>query len=96
MSLYQCEKCGCVENTACGHYHCRDMKDMWAEEFIGKALCSACGPTHYKDGERNKECGKWHGEFEQKFYPLNSLYTDDDGNVRRKSDDKYPWEEEKK
>ena len=31
MSLYQCEKCGCCENTALGHY--------WGEDT---RLCSEC------------------------------------------------------
>ena len=32
MSLYQCEDCGAMENTALGHY--------WGEE---RKLCSECG-----------------------------------------------------
>jgi hypothetical protein len=35
MSLYKCETCGCVENTACAHYWMRDG---------GPALCSECDP----------------------------------------------------
>ena len=35
MSLFQCEKCGCLENTAlCGY---------WFRK--GKALCSKCDPN---------------------------------------------------
>lgn len=94
MSLYQCEKCGCVENTALGHYHCRNAKEMWADEYIGKSLCSECGPAEYKDGEKCRDLGKWHGRFEKIIYPLGSLYTDKEGNVRRKSDDKHPSEKE--
>ena len=26
MSLYQCEECGAMENTACGYYHTARMK----------------------------------------------------------------------
>lgn len=90
MSLYQCSKCGAVENTACGHYHSRDM-DWWPEEYRGKKLCSECGPPTFSDGKPT-EFGKWHGRFEKRCYPLDSLYTDSEGNVRRKSDDKYPEE----
>lgn len=85
MSLYQCEKCGCIENTALGHYHCRNMKDMWDEEYLGKALCSACGPPKFKSGEKNKGVGKWHGEFERKYYPLGTMYTDANGNIAKKN-----------
>ena len=85
MSLYQCEKCGCCENTSCGHYHCRNFKDMWDEKYLGKALCSACAPTHFKSGEKNRDMnGKWHGKFERTFLPMNMFYTNDDGNLAHK------------
>ena len=86
MSLYQCEKCGCVENTALGHYHCRGMFDLPEE-----ALCSECAPSEDAKGEPTKY-GKWHGRFPKRIYPLGTLYTDNEGNVRRKSDNKYPHE----
>ncbi len=86
VSLYQCEKCGCVENTALGFYHSRTLSDLWPSEYTGKALCSECGPTKYRSGEP-AQYGKWHGKFPKKVYPLDSLYTDDVGNIRRKSDD---------
>lgn len=93
MSLYQCEKCGCIENTALGWYHCRhtDWCKVSAEDK-GKALCSECGPKEHSDGTPT-EYGKWHGRFEKKVYPLDTLYTDKEGNVRRKLDDKYPHED---
>ena len=90
MSLYQCEKCGAIENTALGFYHSRNM-DIWPKEFEGKKLCSECGPTSYKDGKPT-EYGKWHGRFNKSIHPLDTLYTDKQGNVRRKADDKYPEE----
>ena len=98
MSLYQCEECGCVENTSCGHYHCRDSKEMWAPEFVGRKLCSACAPTHFKSGEpvrRRDEKEGWHGRFERHFYPKGSLYTDDQGNVRNKVTKDYPKKEDR-
>jgi hypothetical protein len=47
MSLFRCEGCGCVENTALSHFHLiRGVK--------GKpALCSECDP----------DIGRWHGVF---------------------------------
>jgi len=37
MPLFQCKKCGCVENTALGHY--------WMPRGLGEpVLCSECGP----------------------------------------------------
>lgn len=84
MSLYQCDNCGCVENTALGWYHCRDCKRLTPKEYLGKALCCVCGPTKYPNGEPIEDMGKWHGRFERKFYPIGSLYTDHQGNVRDK------------
>jgi hypothetical protein len=49
MSLFVCDDCGCVENTALagpGGYWGRTRLD-------GKARCSACNP----------KVGKWHGHF---------------------------------
>jgi len=37
MSLFKCEKCGCVENTALCRY--------WLREKGEPALCSECDPT---------------------------------------------------
>ena len=62
MPLFRCEKCGCVENTALGHYWGRTMKDFKGTEFE-KALCSECVPSVFPDGSVNKNGGKWHGKF---------------------------------
>lgn len=80
MSVYQCDECGCAENTALGWYHCRDMKDMVPAKYLGKKLCSACGPTHYLNGDKT-DLGKWHGSFERTFYPKGTMETDDNGNL---------------
>ena len=64
MSLYQCEKCGCVENTAVGHFWARSIID-WPPEYKDKKLCSECGPSTFPDGKPT-EYGKWHGKFEKR------------------------------
>lgn len=49
MPLFKCEGCGCIENTALGHYW-----DAWIGDGKlgnGKHLCSECGD------------GTWHGRF---------------------------------
>lgn len=43
MSLYQCEQCGAMENTALGSY--------WGEE---RKLCSECGPDRKWHGQFSK------------------------------------------
>ena len=60
MPIFQCQKCGCVENTALSGYWLRDMKVMRAKregQIVekGPALCTACDP----------EIGEWHGQFLQ-------------------------------
>ena len=77
MSVYQCEKCGCAENTACGWYHYTNHDDV---EYEDKKLCSACGPTKFSDGSET-DLGKWHGRFERRYYPLGTMETDDVGNL---------------
>lgn len=49
MPIYQCSKCGCIENTASGRY--------WSQVYLlkEKALCSECDP----------KVKKWHGRFEK-------------------------------
>jgi hypothetical protein len=47
MSIFRCEKCGCVENTALSNYHGR----RFAKDH--RPLCSECDP----------EIAEWHGEF---------------------------------
>ena len=80
MSLYQCEKCGCCENTAVGWY-------WWTKEagpeFEDKKLCSACGPKTFIDGSPTG-VGQWHGKFERIFYPLGTMETDSNGNLKPK------------
>lgn len=84
MSLFQCENCGCCENTACS-----SQGFIWAEHFDwsyaperrGMMLCAACGPTHYRDGERAREYGKWHNRFPRVYLPKGMFKTNDVGNL---------------
>lgn len=85
MGLFICEKCGCVENTALGHYWSRKDFDWYNwdeanEKFKGKALCSECGPKSYCDTGEPTKFGKWHGKFDKehviehlKKYPNSEL-----------------------
>lgn len=84
MSIFQCENCGCAENTAFGWYHCREDESLTKPEFLGKKLCSACGPTHFPNGEPIEKMGKWHCRFERVFYPIGSMETDRNGNLAKK------------
>ncbi|MFM0487956.1 hypothetical protein [Paraburkholderia graminis] len=83
MSLYQCEHCGCCENTALGMQPRTPAKWFdWTgiEDREGKHLCSACGPTRYSQGTPT-EYGKWHGQFDRVFLPMGKFKTNRVGNL---------------
>jgi hypothetical protein len=44
-------------------------KELWADDNLGKALCSECAPTHFKSGYpvTYSAYGKWHGKFEKRI-----------------------------
>ena len=86
MSLFQCENCGCCENTAlsgqgCSGYAASFYDWTGFESVKGKRLCSACAPTKYKDGKPT-EFGRWHGEFPRTFLPMGMFKTAQNGNLQ--------------
>jgi hypothetical protein len=87
VSLYQCERCGCCENTALGHYwaagHIDHLFDWTGiEDRKGLKLCSACMPTHYRDGKPlEAKGGGWHGQFPRVFLPKGKFRTSKVGNL---------------
>lgn len=87
MSLFQCENCGCAENTAVSYqgFQHIDMFD-WSgcEKNQGKALCIVCGPKRLKDGTPTG-AGSWHGAFSRIFLPLGCFSTNRQGNLQHKS-----------
>jgi len=86
MSLFQCEVCGCCENTALtGANMCQDFAEKWFrweghEDKRGKKLCSACGPTKFKEGDLSG-LGKWHGKFDRIYLPMGEFKTNQVGNL---------------
>ncbi|HEB4092817.1 TPA: hypothetical protein RZ058_003736 [Enterobacter cloacae] len=98
MSLFQCENCGCVENTALSSQGFNGFFEKlydwsYAPERKGMKLCSACGPVKYSDGE-NTEYGKWHKVFPRQYLPLGMFETNEVGNLAHKetkSDDYEPY-----
>ena len=87
MSLFQCEHCGCVENTALSGQGCNGYAERfydWTgiEDRKGKKLCSACAPTKHKGGEPSY-FGKWHGKFDRVFLPIGEFKTDNQGNLEK-------------
>lgn len=75
MSTYICNKCGCVDNTACnGNYHLVEMMKHGHSKFFKDEysnthhLCSECTPVEYYDGSANTRAGKWHNVFPKKHW----------------------------
>ena len=85
MSLFQCDICGCVENTALssqgiGKFMIKHFDWSDIEDRKGKMLCSACGPKKYSDLTSTK-LGEWHGEFERIYLPMGKFKTNRIGNL---------------
>jgi len=87
MSLFQCENCGCCENTALAP-HTKWMSEIYdwtdKEALEGMELCSACSPSKFADGTKAKEYGKWHNRFERVFLPKGMFVTNRVGNLAHK------------
>ena len=89
MSLFQCENCGCVENTACSDqgFELADLYDWSYNELLkGKKLCRACGPSKDANGDVMNcyawgEYGVWHKQFGRTFLPLGKFKTASNGNL---------------
>lgn len=71
MSLFQCEECGCRENTATSGYWFRSDEGSGCN---GRKLCSACDP----------DIGKWHGQFDRVYLPIGMFETNEQGNLAHK------------
>lgn len=84
MSLFQCQECGCCENTALSAQGFKIMVNLfdWTgiEYKKGSLLCSACGPQKYSDGKPTK-FGVWHGQFDRVYLPKGKFKTNSLGNL---------------
>lgn len=96
MSLFQCESCGCAENTALSFQGSRPYQEGfdWTgkEELKGKMLCSACGPTHFQDGSAVGRLGRWHGQFSRVYLELGKWHTNREGNLENANGDTNYWD----
>lgn len=85
MSLFQCENCGCVENTALSAQGfkllAKSFDWSYAPERKGMLLCSACGPCVYKDGTKARDYGEWHNRFTRVYLPKGMFKTNERGNL---------------
>ena len=85
MSLFQCENCGCCENTALSSQGFKLFSDIfdwsYAPERRGMRLCSACGPVTLRGGKLTDNGGKWHDVFPRVFLPKGQFHTNRVGNL---------------
>lgn len=88
MSLFQCENCGCCENTALSYQGHKEYSKIrasfdWSgkEDLKGMMLCSACGPVKFADGADNDKSGSWHDRFTRVFLPMGKFKTNSVGNL---------------
>ena len=73
MSLFQCSKCGVIENTALTQGYL--ARYGWPEQLEKRGLP--------KDGIYCSLCfgGEWHGRFPREVHPVGTRYTDKHGNI---------------
>lgn len=83
MSLFQCEQCGCVENTALCGYWSRSFDDNNPDN---KKLCSVC----------DTNINLWHGKFERVFLPIGKFITNYVGNLEHTDTGSENYEQYKK
>lgn len=91
MSLFQCDICGCMDNTALAigeplagsKSYTKIFNWTGMEERTGKELCSSCAPALYSDGTKTK-FGKWHNQFDRYFLAKGEFFTNDSGNLEHK------------
>lgn len=88
MSLFQCDNCGCVENTALASQGFNGFFEKlydwsYAPERKGMRICSACGPVKYSDGTGTKY-GEWHKVFPRQYLPKGMFETNSSGNLCHK------------
>jgi len=84
MSLFQCDKCGARDNTACGWYHARNNERLTKKEFLGLKLCACCAPREYPSGEKTSFNGDWHNRFQRMILPIGEFFTNREGNLEHK------------
>lgn len=74
MSIFRCEQCGCIENTATSNYWERKYPFDGQGPGPKPLLCSECDP----------EIGKWHGAFPKTS--AKGMILADDGFLYSKED----------
>ena len=91
MGRFQCEECGCVENTATSGYSVRNRPNCTIESELGKLLCSACAHPFYPNGSKKLFTGGWHNRFGRYYLPKGEWKMDSVGTLRHKVTGETDW-----
>ena len=73
MAIFQCDECGCAEDTAWGWLHNALIVDVTLPEHLGTRVCSACAPAEWGPGRPIEGFGAWHDKFPRVYYPHKSF-----------------------
>ena len=64
MSTFICEKCGCIDNSACknNYWIVKAKLNIFSEEYYNTHLvCTSCAP-------KEKEFGEWNNKFRKRHW----------------------------
>lgn len=83
MSIYVCDRCGCIENSAYGSYYLTNFGRDNAEYGMpeGELWCHACCPHTKADGTKVPEpyrlhnYGNWHNRFDRILWRQQDVYN---------------------
>lgn len=96
MPLFQCQVCGCVDNTAPTDQGFRCYEDFdwsYAPERRGLQLCVVCGPVKLSSKEYpgpTDHQGVWHNLFPRRFLPKGEYFTNRRGNIEHRASGEHP------
>lgn len=80
MPVFECTKCGCIENTACSNYWIHTFKPankgLLGKDEITDPLCSECDP----------DIGKWHNKFPKMKVDWEKLEKNESGFLQAKEE----------
>lgn len=81
MSIYVCDRCHTIENSALGMFNRARAHKRWFGDAIqeGEKLCSSCAPSHFVDGSPNRKGGKWHDAFNRELATPDWIHAQGDG-----------------
>ncbi|MFT5849338.1 MAG: hypothetical protein ACI9H6_000143 [Patiriisocius sp.] len=77
MPLIVCDLCNAIDNTSFAIYWERNEDCFDDPDLKGKALCSACSPSTYSDGEPTRCKGLWSGRFTKVIATEEHMKTED-------------------